>query len=366
MSDASDWLHGRAGPAQWSALAVLSLLLISIATAARLPAAAIIGPLIAAMVVATYGGRIRVPDRLFVVAQGIVGCLIGSSIPLAVFADLGRDWPLHALGIGGVMLAASIIGIALTRLSALPGTTAIWGISPGGSTPMILMSEAYGADARLVAVMQMLRVICVIAAAAVVARVSSPTAAIAATGSAWLPPIAWGAFLATLVVAIGSAFLAVRLLIPAGAMLAPLGMTVMLHEFGWLTPALPGWLLAASYAIVGWTVGLRFTRPLLLHAFQLLPSILASILALIVLCSGVAWLLVMVGGIDPLTAFLATSPGGADTVAIIAASTNVDLHFVVTMQTARMVIALVASPFLSRMLARREIASGRVNARALL
>ena len=37
---------------------------------------------------------------------------------------------------------------------------------------------------------------------------------------------------------------------------------------------LPTWLLAASYAFVGWNVGLRFTRPLLIHAAGPLPRIL--------------------------------------------------------------------------------------------
>ena len=40
----------------------------------------------------------------------------------------------------------------------LPGTTAVWGSSPGAATAMVLMAEAFGADARLVAFMQYLRV----------------------------------------------------------------------------------------------------------------------------------------------------------------------------------------------------------------
>ncbi len=39
-----------------------------------------------------------------------------------------------------------MLGLALARFKVLPGTTAIWGAAPGGSLPMILMAEAYGAD----------------------------------------------------------------------------------------------------------------------------------------------------------------------------------------------------------------------------
>ncbi len=63
-------------------------------------------------------------------------------------------------------------------------------------------------------------------------------------------------------------------------------------------------------------------------------------------------------GIDPLTAYLATSPGGADSVAIIAASSGqVDLSFVMAMQTARLVVVLALGPFIARWLGRRFAAS---------
>ena len=54
--------------------------------------------------------------------------------------------------------------------------------------------------------------------------------------------------------------------IPAGAFLVPMVAGIVLTHFGLMTIELPTWLLAASYAFVGWNVGLRFTRPLLIHA----------------------------------------------------------------------------------------------------
>jgi uncharacterized membrane protein AbrB (regulator of aidB expression) len=61
--------------------------------------------------------------------------------------------------------------------------------------------------------------------------------------------------------------------------------------------------------------------------------------------------LVEVAGIDPLTAYLATSPGGVDSAAIIATSSKVDLPFVMSMQTARLLIVLCIGPALSRRVA---------------
>ncbi len=58
-------------------------------------------------------------------------------------------------------------------------------------------------------------------------------------------------------------------------------------------------------------------------------------------------------GVDPLTAYLATSPGGSDSIAIIAASTNVDVSFVMAMQTVRMIAVLFLAPVLTKFIAER-------------
>ena len=56
---------------------------------------------------------------------------------------------------------------------------------------------------------------------------------------------------------------------------------------------------------------------------------------------------------DAVTAYLATSPGGADSVAIIAQATPVDVPFVMAMQVLRFVAVLVVGPPLARAVARR-------------
>ena len=84
-----------------------------------------------------------------------------------------------------------------------------------------------------------------------------------------------------------------------------------------------------------------------------MPIILVSIFTLIALCRGLAFALHEAAGTDPLlTAYLATSPGGADAVAIIAASSPVDLPFVMAMQVGRLLVALLVGPPLARLIVR--------------
>ncbi len=79
----------------------------------------------------------------------------------------------------------------------------------------------------------------------------------------------------------------------------------------------------------------------------------ASIVVLIAFCGGIAWVLTNELGIDPLTAYLATSPGGMDSVAIIAAAAgNLDISFIMAMQMVRLLVVLIFGPMLARLVAR--------------
>jgi uncharacterized protein len=121
----------------------------------------------------------------------------------------------------------------------------------------------------------------------------------------------------------------------------PLLAGAVVHWPGVVSIELPEWLLAAAYALIGWKIGLGFTREALRYASRALPKILLSIAVLIVFCGGLAFVLMRVFGVDPLTAYLATSPGGIDSVAIIAASSEVDLPFVMALQTIRLFIVIL-------------------------
>jgi uncharacterized protein len=337
--------------AQWAALALLSVIVSSALLAAHFPAAILIGTMAAGMVGGAVEMKVRVPAPLYALSHGIVACMIARGFRPGFFGELLKDWPLFLAVIVLAVIASCVLGWLLMRRNLLPGTTAVWGMSPGAAAAMTVMSEAHGADIRLVAIMQYLRVAIVVLVSSVVARIWVGPATGMVAQTPWFGAIEWGAFGVTLLIAGFGSKLGQVLRIPAGTLLVPLAISVPLQGSGWLAIELPQWLLALAYAAMGWSIGLRFTRSILVHAARVLPVITASILALIVVCAGLAVLLTLVG-IDPLTAYLATSPGGADSVAIIAASTNVDVAFVMGLQTARLMILTVIGPSIARFMSR--------------
>ena len=281
----------------------------------------------------------------------MIGCLIARSFSSEIVVTFGKEWPLFLCVVTTILLAAAALGWVISKLRILQGTTAIWGLLPGAASVMIIMADAFGADVGLVAFMQYLRVVFVAVTASLIARFWVHIPVGAARGMIWFPPIDWLSFGGTLLI-IAVSLLAVLLpKIQAGVLLATIAIGGVLHTGGYAAIELPPWFLALGYAFLGWSTGLRFTRDVLAAAGRALPQCILSIIAMILFCGGLALLLVRILDIDPLTAYLATSPGGVDSVAIIAASTKVDTPFVMALQTVRFLVILMVGPALSRFVA---------------
>lgn len=337
----------------WLILIAASETLTIVMQQASLPSARLLGPMIAAIGMATLGKPLKLPQPLFSFGQGAVGCMMSRGITFAVLARLAESWPLFLGGVAWAVIVASVLGWLLTKKGVFPGTTAVWGMSPGGASTMTIMSQEYGADMRLVAFMQYVRVVCVALTATVVAKIWLWDETVAAMEAARFPPVDWPAFVKTILLIVVGAVIGKKFRVPAGALLCPMGLAVIVSNAGWGTPELPPWYLTFSYALVGWSIGLRFTRQILVQTAKAFPMVFGSAMCLILLCALYAVFLTVFAGIDPLTAYLASSPGGADSVAIIAASSPVDRPFVMAMQTARLILILVVGPFLAKMLAEK-------------
>lgn len=341
--------------ARWSALVLASTALSALLLWLQLPAAVLLACLACACASAlATRAPLALPRRAFRLSQGLLGCMMAASLQPRQLQPVLHEWPLM-LGVTLAVVAASaLLGLWLTRRRILPGSTALWGMSPGGAAAMVLMAEAYGADVRLVAFMQYTRVLMVTLLAAAVAHALAPQApSFAAPAAPWWGAPEPAALLLTAALVLGGDLLAQRLGMASGPLLLPLAGAVLVQSVWGLAPALPPALLALAYAGIGWSIGLRFTPAIVRHALGALPAVLLAMALLIALGLALAALLVLVIDVDPLTAYLATSPGGMDTIAVIAATSAVDAGFVMALQLARFVFVLVLGPALTRWLAER-------------
>lgn len=337
---------------RWGTMIALTLVLVAALRAARLPAALFLGPMLAGGVMAVRGVPVTVPRWSQFLAQALIGGMVAGMLKPGLLRDFLGHWPLFLFCTLAVITLSGGLGWMLARWRVLPGTVAVWGSSPGAATAMTVMAGDYGADVRLVAFMQYLRVVVVAFTASMVARIWVPMAGHAVAVD-WFPSLAWPSFAATLALVLGAGGLGQALRIPAGVLLLPLAAGAVAQGMGLLTLTLPPWLLALGYALIGWRIGSGFTPAILAHAARALPRVLAAIIIQIALCAGLGWGLTRWAGVDPLTAYLATSPGGADSVAIIAAGSPVDVSFIMAQQTTRLLLIMLLGPRLARFVADR-------------
>ena len=345
----------------WVALIFTSAALAAGLQWASFPAATLLGPLLAGVVFALGGADLKLPRWAFGGAQSVVGCLVAMSMTPSVLATLALNWPAILLAIFQVIVFGAVVGLGLMRFGTLPGTTAAWGTSPGGAAAMTAMAESFGADIRMVAFMQYLRIFVVVLTASAVAHLLLGGQAADLPAPSWSPGFDAPLLpLAQTLALVGAGVVLGRLTgIPGGALLLPMAVGAVLNSLGLVQITLPPWLLWSAYAVLGWYIGLRFTPQTLRYALRALPQILLAIVVLMALCGVAAWTLTVWAGVDPLSAYLATSPGGLDVVAIIAADSGCDVAFVLSLQTLRLFAVVLTGPLTARLICRISAGNAR-------
>jgi uncharacterized protein len=345
------WPHAL----RWLALLALSALISAGWSALGMPAALLLGPMIAGIAFGVNGAGLDVPRAPYLGAQALIGAMVSASITPSILLTFRHHYPLFLAVMLGTLLGAAALGWLISRTGLIPGATAVYGTAPGAANAMVLLGEAQRADARMVAFMQYSRVLLVAVAAALVAHLWAHAGAAHAPGAPWLSAVHWRNLASVLALAILGQQLARMLRLQAWALLGPLILLSALHAAGVLAIDLPRWLLATAYALLGWHIGLSFRRDALLHAGRALPVVLGAALCLMGLCAALAWCLTRLAHTDALTAYLATSPGGLDSIAIIAAaSPNVDLPFVLALQAVRLVCVIGLAPLITRLVVRHS------------
>jgi uncharacterized protein len=342
-------LGSRPVPLLWLALLALSIVIFMVWSALRLPAALLLGPMIGAIVLGVNGAQLTVPRVPYLGAQALIAALVAGSITRSILVTFSHQYWLFCVVIFGTLLGAAGIGWLISRTGLIPGATAVYGTSPGAANAMVILGEAEGADARLVAFMQFSRVLLVAVAAALVGRFWAHAGNAHAPAAPWFGPVPWGNLALVLILALFAQQLARVLRLQAWALLGPMILLSALHAAGWLQIDLPRWLLAAAYTCLGWHIGLGFRRDALIHARRVMPVVIVAALSLMGFCAALACCLVKFTGTDALTSYLATSPGGLDSIAIIASSSpQVDVPFVLALQSVRLVFVMGLAPLITR------------------
>lgn len=340
----------RAGLRRWAALGLTTLVVGLALGAAGLPSAALFAALAVAVVFALAGwAPTAAPGWTSTGAQAVLGVLIGALVQRDTLASLAEDWlPVVLVSVATLVLSVAA-GLLLGLHRDVDPLTGSLALTAGGASGLTAISRELGADDRLVAVVQYLRVALVISLMpAVTAVVFHPDGGAGPTTTAAGAP--WWADLGFLAVCAGVGVPLARLVrLPAGGLLGPMLVAAALSLAGWSAGATsPALLVAAAYAVIGWQAGLGFTRASLRALGRVLPLAVGLILLVVLVCAALGLLLARLTGVSELDAYLATTPGGLYAVLATAVDSGSDVTFVLAVQVVRVFLMLLLAPALAR------------------
>jgi membrane AbrB-like protein len=340
---------------RWATLAAATVAVGFAADAAGIASPALFAALVVGLVAAVAGHvHAEVPRPLALAAQAVVGVALGLLMRASTLTAVGSSW-FAVLGVSFATLALTVAaGALLARHEAVDTPTAALGMVAGGASGIVAMAGELGADDRLVAVMQYLRVLVIVLLSPVLVPlifgVGHPTAASGGDhGDALV-----GAALAVGLGAVGAlAGRAVRL--PAGSLLGPLLLAAGLTLTG-VTDGVqvPGVVQDLAFAVIGLQVGLRFTPEALRRAGRLVLPTLVAIVGLVAACAVLAVPLAAAADVKYLDAYLATTPGGLYAVLATAVGIGANTTFVLAVQILRLFVMLLAAPPLVRVMVARR------------
>jgi membrane AbrB-like protein len=295
---------------------------------------------------------LELPRPVFPAAQAVAGVVVGTYLHTSTLGALGTRW-IPVLLVSAATLAITIgAGVLLARIAHVDRATASLGMVAGGASGIVAMADDLGADDRLVAFMQYLRLaVVVLVTPLIVGLAFSGHSSGAVPGGEQLlgKPGDWAA---TLAIAAVGAVIGQRFRIPAAAFLGPTLIAAVMTLSGAIDISVPPLLRETAFAAIGLYIGLRFERSTLRTVARLIPAVLVSIVVLIAGCFALAWVLELTTGVSLLDAYLATTPGGLYAVLPLAFGSGADAGFVLAVQGLRVLVMVLAAPAVVRLLLR--------------
>lgn len=320
-----------------------------------LPAHSVMGATIVGIAAALrFPGRLQIGARGARVAQAVIGIALGGTVTTRTLPRLEALWlPVVLITLGTLLLAIGL-GLLLRLLTRLDAATAVLACVPGGAVGLVVMARETGADDRVVAISQYLRVLVILLATPLLAT-HLTTGHEAAGIVSHVKPDGPAAAVGALVLAIAGTLLGRRVRLPVPSLLGPM---LLSAAAAILVPALPihapAPVVEVALAMVGLDVGLRFTSDAVRLLRRLMPAIGLCIAVLLTVSFGMAAALTATTSVSLLDAYLATTPGGLSVVAATAYGTDADTALVTAIQIVRLIVMLVAAPVLVRLVVRAK------------
>ncbi|MBL4938225.1 AbrB family transcriptional regulator [Clostridium sp. YIM B02515] len=335
-----------------------------IALRLKVPAGAMVGSMIftAAFNIAT--GRVFMPQDVKVVTQIAAGAFIGAGITRKDVVDLKFVIKPAVLMVLSMILLDLLMGYIMYKVTGVDLTTCLFASAPGGIVDMSLISSDMGADTSKVAILQMIRLLIVFIVLPPMMKMihsklykdeilNTAREEAVCTDSAKADKFIENRkklskdrtinLLITLLTALIFGFIGFELKIPAGAMTFAMIAAGTLNIFtgrGYM----PLNLRRATQVFAGILIGGRMTYTDVIALKSVIVPAIIMLVGIIFVNFCIGFFISRIGGIEIVTALLASAPGGVSDMALIAKDLGGDAPKVAIMQLARYVCIIAFFP----------------------
>jgi uncharacterized protein len=306
-----------------------------------------IGPLFSTAAACMLGAPLHAPIHVRAAGQWAIGTALGLYFTAPVIAALVSYSGWILLGVLFALALGAAGGRMLQRLSGVDRNTAFFAMAVGGASEMATQGERHGANVGRVAAAHSLRIMMVVGIIPFMIRWwgghgLGPGLDLFVPGAA---QVHYGPLLMLVLLTCLGALALMRLDVPNAWVIGPLLVAIALTAGGVHLSRLPEWMIRAGQVFIGVSLGTRFTPSFVHTAPRFLASCAVCSLAMMLVAAAFGLGLAALGGINPGTAILATSPGGIAEMSLTARVLHLGVPIVTAFHVSRMVaVVLLIGP----------------------
>lgn len=340
--------------AQVSMIIGLALASYWIFTKLRLPAPAIMGPMVTIGAIQIMGaGLHELPMSAIACFQIIIGLSVGAKINHKNIRDIKSIWK-SSLVIAAYTLTSTAIMTFLIRNFTTDFATALFSAAPGGITEMTILALAYDSEIAIVSTFQFVRFMVIVSIIPVIAKFVKGKQNTSQEKSVKASVIKQDYSLRRIFIyafGIMGGVLLLAVDFPAGgvvgAMLAVGFINIVLKE----QYIFPKEVMRFALLGVGVTIGLEFSPMMLQKIQEMILPIIGFSLIVVLGNLAVGWFIRYMTDWDTITCLLGSAPGGLSQMLALGDEMEADTLKISIMQLVRVLTIILSIPVIAAILA---------------
>ncbi|MEJ6396329.1 AbrB family transcriptional regulator [Yoonia sp. 208BN28-4] len=316
---------------------------------AGLPLPWMLGPMIGNTLAAMLGLPIKGPDRMRPIVIPVIGVMLGSSVTVALFAQLTGWIPTLVLLPVFLMCAAGTSYAAYRKIGGYDPVTAFYAAMPGGLNEMLIMGGEAGGDEKRIALAHAARVLIVILFVVLFFGLFLGVNSTGTAGWVALDDLSISDYAILGFCAVAGVYLGRWLRLPAAPVFGPMILSAVAHIAEWVIVSPPTIMIITAQIVIGTVIGSRFVGVKATDIARDLSLAVVASVGMLIFAVLFALVIVAISGMSLSQAFLAYSPGGLTEMALLTLAMDQDVTYVSVLHLIRITLVIAIAPLLFRL-----------------